>query len=47
MWRFPDDASRRRADATVAELVGRSGPAAVVVESKDLTTLRRVWLTVP
>jgi hypothetical protein len=47
VWRFPDDASRQRADATVAELVGRVGPAEVVIESKDLTSLRRVWLTVP
>jgi hypothetical protein len=47
VWRFPDDASRDLADATVAELVGRVAPPEVLVESRDLTTFRRVWLSVP
>lgn len=47
VWRFPDDASRDRADATVADLIRRTPPPDVLAESRDLLTFRRVWLTVP
>lgn len=43
IWQFPDEDSRRRADATIAELVGRAGTADVVVETRDLTRLTRMW----
>jgi len=43
-WNFDDPERRVRADAVLAELMGRLRPDQVILQSMDLSRIRNVWL---
>lgn len=43
-WQFADRETERRAEAVLADLIGRTGPPRILLRSADLRRFEDVWL---